>query len=167
MAKDKKTGDCPYCSAIVAKTKTEKLIGYGQVVKCCPQCNQYFLDRRVSELAVNGIKKDDRRLVRSINLLFLVGGIIMFFLGFTYGIGATDRHYVNVKAEAGAVAGVVLGPVLFVGGLIYTIKDIISYKLRVSLLEEELKASKNRLLDPEYSKLLKNPNLKENSIFNK
>lgn len=149
-AKEEQKKDCPHCNAAVPLSTSEKLIDYGRVLKPCPNCGKLFFDKRINELAIDGITKDDKRLIRVFPVILLfIGIIITAFLMLTmYWLANSSRRYVKVNILE------FVGPVLIVVGLYLILKDIFTYKKRQSLLEEELINSKKRFEDPEYATLV-------------
>lgn len=137
--KASKMGKCPFCSTEIPLRKTEKLLDYGNVIKRCPHCNNYFYDKRVKELALTGITNDDRKLVRkgarnvlSVGIFELsIGFVLLMIFGFKYLF--------------------FIGFIWSILGIICTIQDILSHKTRLELLEKELIISKNRMSLPQYA----------------
>lgn len=138
-------GKCPYCGAKVGYARTDAYL-YGSPIRTCPKCKGQYLNPNFHEIEVEGCWEADTSLVESRKgvrdgLLLIVASIALNVL--FYYLGRASWIYL-----------------LFVGmGIVYFIMKLRSY-LKVKRgtrqleLEEERCASRQRLQDPEYAKLL-------------
>lgn len=146
MAYKTLTKCCPFCQKVyeqrtfISRGKTvtdEERWLFGSPLRMCPHCKRMFVDSDLQEMALTGPRKQDKApLSPGVMKLALMGvtlGALMMVAG-QYMLG-----YI--------AAGV---------GIVCAIVDLALYPTRMKKLEQEQKASQQRLSDPAYAQLLKN-----------
>ena len=138
-------GKCPHCGGKVGYARTDAYL-YGSPIRTCPGCKQQYLNPNFHEIEVDGCWTGDTSLEESRkgvrNGLILILAAVALNVLF-YVLGRASWIYL-----------------LFVGmGVVYFImmlKDYCKVKkgTRQQELEEERLASRKRLQDPAYAKLL-------------
>lgn len=154
---------CPYCNEYNPVTDNESLIGYGKVVRECSKCKRLYADDELKELAVNGIQKNDKRLIKGSRFGDVVFGIVFFLLFLLFRIPSESEYIgIGVRKIPRGCAEFFIAPVFCILGVLFVasgiwlmISDIRSYKKRRKLLDDELVLSEARMSNPEYVELLK------------
>ena len=140
------TKTCPFCKKIYeqrsfnsrGKTVTdEERWLFGSPLRMCPHCKQMFFDKDVQEIAITGMRRQDKAFITSGSLKLAVMGIILGILMFI----AKLTTFAAIAASVGLLCG---------------IADLCLYPTRIKKLEKERQVSEKRLSDPGYARMLKN-----------
>ena len=139
------TKTCPFCKKVCeqrsfnARGKTvtdEERWLFGSPLRMCPHCKQLYIDKDVQEMAITGLRKQDKALItagsRKLALMGIVLGIVMYLLDL--------RVFGYIALGVGVLCG---------------IADLALYPMRMKKLEKERQASEKRLSDPKYARMLK------------
>ncbi len=133
---------CPHCNFIYARhtfaggrTKRNGIF-YGSILRTCPQCRKSFVDKDYREIAIDGIKPEDKYHITP-------GSVIIY--GFLVFIG------ISCCVSYRQFAGLILVGI----GTACLINEYLGYDKRQKSLEEERAASEKRLQVLPYALLLK------------
>ena len=133
---------CPHCKCPYESNTywvsilKPKETSYGSPIKTCHHCKKVFIDRDYHEIAIEGIKKADRRRVSYY-------GCFSCVLGVGFGLCAL-------------ISGVILIGCFLIGLGVYSYyREDSAYKERQAMIKIEAAASENRLKNPAYAAILK------------
>lgn len=145
---------CPHCGTTLPVNKAEQNLGYGQMLKVCGACKQVFLDQRIKEAAVFGVDKGDKRIIRSYVYFVLVVGVVITASLIVELLWGRRLHYIAF-----------LGPIALLYGIFSFVKELLTYRKRKRLLQEEENRSRQRLSDPNYCMMLMNAGINVPEIY--
>lgn len=146
MATNTITKTCPFCRKVYeqrsfycrGKTVTEEERWlFGSPMRMCPHCKKMFCDKDVRELAITGMRKQDKAFITPGSLKVSAMGIILGGL--------------MLLAKLTTFGYIAMGV-----GLLWGVADLCLYPTRMKKMEKERQASEKRLSDPAYARMLKN-----------
>jgi hypothetical protein len=115
-------------------------IHYGSPFRSCSRCGKIFVDKDYKEIALEGIRKIDKKRVSPGAIFFAIGGCLVIIAG-----------------------AVIREPYMLGGGLIWVaiwgsiiVSEVLGHKKNLEYLEQETKRSNERLSNPTYAQALKN-----------
>ena len=139
------TKKCPYCGHAYVVLDPCRGVAYGSPLIVCPCCNKSFFDKDNIEIAVSGVRKSDIRrfsvstLVKAIvSTLFEIVSIYCFCFDFP------EYRWLLFFVTFFCLVSWWL-----------FIREVRSYTSRIEFIQKETVASRSRLSNPEYAKLLK------------
>lgn len=131
-----KTKKCPYCHHAYVINDSHGSYYIGSPIRVCKKCGKNFIDKEFKELALTDIKPWDK-------LPISVGTVIAVLFAFIMVFAAIKSSWNWFVIIPIAIA------------LYLLISDIVGYKSKMQWIEEERKASFDRLSNPQYAAFLK------------
>ena len=142
-----KTKKCPHCKHTY-KFFDADYIGYGSPVRTCESCGKNFIDKDYIEIAIDGIRKVDKKRCSPSTLI----GAILFCGIFVFTLSGNS---LSTSDGPPGMDEIIFFGLLAAGSLYLLISEIRGFKERQRFLAEETIASENRLKNREYAYFLK------------
>ena len=139
---------CPNCKKRLMSTDRSHDYNYGSPLKLCPYCRQFYVDKQYHEIAIEGVRAEDKKRLTLLHVLqiFAAVALIGFFL-WVLTTGATIAD----------VGPALFTPIFFAVILrISPAVSIVGYKERLNNFAKEAELSEKRLQDINYAKTLMN-----------
>ncbi len=139
---------CPNCKERLMTTSRNHDYNYGSPLKLCPHCRQFYVDKQYHEIAIEGVRAEDKKRLTFLQVLQILAAASLI------GI------FLRIMATGATIADV--GPALFtpiffaVILLISPAVSIVGYKERLNNFAKEAELSEKRLQDINYAKTLMN-----------
>jgi len=136
---------CPHCGAAFRVAPEQGIGPYGSPERTCPDCKKTYYDKEYREIAVSGVARMDRwavtpNTVRVCGIPLLLGVLVLVYM-----IGSARFDVFQS-----------LFVLMFIGfpAVIFS-REIRNRPRRLAYLEQETAASRRRLSDPSYARMLK------------
>ncbi len=141
-----RTTRCPHCGHRIEIMVSSNLKHYGSPLRCCPKCNEMYIDKNYIEIALQGVRTIDK-------MLFSPGWIITLIIS----IGLIILGCMDITSDDNSMSWlfIILGGILAIGSIWAVIDEIRSHKNNMRKLEDERIASETRMTNKEYVELLK------------
>ena len=138
------TKRCPHCGYAYTVHHLGKVVAYGSPIRRCAKCNKTYIDKDYIEIEIEGIRDVDKMRVSPQTIVLFLGCLLISGMGIFLISGGADYAYIGWFCTI----------IFLASGLFLFFNELLDYKNRQKRLENEKKASKERLSNPEYARAL-------------
>jgi len=133
---------CPKCGCVyernsyAGRPSKDNRTKYGSPLKQCLKCKNIFIDNEYREIAIDGIREVDTKVISPAGIFYSAMSAFMAICCFV-------SEYAPI------------GIFFLIGALYFSLSEILSYKRRQETLKKYAQESEKRLQNLQYAQLLK------------
>ena len=133
---------CPKCGCVyernsyAGRPSKDNRTKYGSPLKQCLKCKNIFIDSEYREIAIDGIREVDTKVISPAGIFYSVMSLFIAICSFAGGYSP-------------------IGIFFIIGALYLSLNEILSYKRRQEALKKYAQESEKRMQNLQYAQLLK------------